>query len=372
MGFLDHNAVMHTPALAATQRVLFITRKWGPAVGGMETYCERLSQELAQLCAIDVVALAGRRDGSPPNLLSLLLFPLTVLRRLFAQRQAPSIIHLGDMAIWPLGLLALAFFPKAQLVLSAHGTDVAFGARGGVKGGLYARYLALGAAWLRGAKVVANSRATQQRLHAIGWPCEAVVPLATDLRAPDVRAGAPRSIDKRRIVFAGRLVTRKGLGWFVREVLPQLPRDIRVSVVGTRWDKSEESALTHPQVEFLGPLPQVQLAAHFAKAACVIVPNIEPDNGEYEGFGLVAPEAASSGGVVLASASGGLCDAVIDGETGFLIEAGNAKAWAEKITQTLDWNADERAQFLAHSQTLSQSHYAWPRVAAQTLEAYAR
>lgn len=351
---------------ASPRDVLFITRKWGPAVGGMETYCERLTEELAKIAPIEVIALKGQANGQPPSVFSLLLFPFTVLSALFRLKSPPAVVHLGDMAVWPLALIALAFAPKAKVVISAHGTDVAYGARGGVKGGLYNLYMKLGARALSGAQVIANSRATKARLNAIGWRCDTVVPLATDLRAKR-RA----DFDHKQLLFAGRLVTRKGLGWFVREVLPLLPHDIRVSVVGTPWDKSEDAALDHPQVDFLGPVSQADLAQHFAKAGCVIVPNIDPDNGEYEGFGLVACEAASAGGLVLAAKTGGLTDAVQDGKTGILVEAGNPQEWATKITQVLALSPDEREQFLSASQELAQGYYSWTRVAKQTAEAYA-
>ena len=348
------------------QRVLFITRKWGPAVGGMETYCERLTQELAKSRDVDVIALKGRANGLPPSALSLLLFPFTVLRALFRQSSRPSIIHMGDMAIWPLALMALAFFPRAQVILSAHGTDVSYGARGGFKGGLYELYQKLGARLLSNAQVIANSRATKQRLSQIGWTCSAVVPLATDLKAaPSAKFNA------REILFAGRLITQKGFSWFVRDVLPELPEDVRLTVIGTLWDKSEEAALEHPQVDFLGRKSQSELAEHFARAACVIVPNIKRENGEFEGFGLIACEAASAGGLVLAADTGGLGDAVKDGETGFLIDAGSAQSWASKIREILDQDPAQRAQFLEQSQKLAQSHYAWERVASQTAEVYA-
>lgn len=332
----------------------------------MEIYSERLTQEVAKLQPIDVIALKGRDNGLPPSPTSLLLFPFTMIGRLFRVHHKPQIIHLGDMAIWPLALIALAFFPSARLVLSAHGTDVSYGARGGVKGGLYALFLKLGSALLSKAQVIANSNATKTRLEQIGWQCSAVVPLATDLRCEPIA-----DFDQKQLLFAGRLITQKGLGWFVRDVLPLLPEDLRLTVVGTVWDESEKAALEHPQVEFLGRMAQSELTQSYARAACVIVPNIERDNGEFEGFGLVACEAASAGGLVLAADTGGLRDAVKNGETGFLIEAGNAQKWAAKITQVLGQNTQDRAQFLASSQSLAQIHYSWTRVARQTAQVYA-
>lgn len=365
MASRHHHDAMTALDEAPPGDILFITRKWGPAVGGMETYCERLSEELAKIASIEVIALKGQTNGQPPSVLSLLLFPFTVLAALFRRKATPAIVHLGDMAIWPLSIMALAFAPKAKVIISAHGTDVAYGERGGFKGSLYQAYMKLGARLLSGAQVIANSRATKVRLNEIGWQCDTVVPLATDLRAE-----RRDDFDPKQLLFAGRLVTRKGLGWFVREVLPLLPHDIRVAVAGTPWDESENAALEHPQVDFLGPVSQTDLAHRFAKAGCVIVPNIDPDNGEYEGFGLVACEAASAGGLVLAAKTGGLTDAVQDGQTGFLIEAGNPEKWAAKITQVLTLSPEERAQFLSSSQALAQDYYCWSRVAEQTAEAY--
>jgi glycosyltransferase involved in cell wall biosynthesis len=349
------------------ERVLFITRKWGPAVGGMETYSERLSEELAHLHPVEVIALQGRDNGLPPTALALLLFPFTVLRRLFALRDAPAIIHCGDMAIWPLALMAHAFFPKARLVLSAHGTDVSYGLRGGFRGRIYEAYQKLGARLLGRAGVIANSHATHDRLCDIGWRPSAVVPLATDLRGDP-----PACFDQDTIVFAGRLITQKGCSWFVREVMPLLPESIRLTVIGTRWDASEDAVLDFPRVNFIGPMPQSELARSFAAAACVVMPNIERTNGEFEGFGLIAPEAASVGGVVLAAATGGLKDAVIDGETGFLLPPGDAQAWADRIIAIRDWSTEARTAFIEQSQAAAQRHFNWTRVAEATAQAYSQ
>ncbi len=345
--------------------VLFITRKWAPAVGGMETYCQRLTEELSDTVPVEVIALSGRKNGQPPRPTALALFPFSVLHRIARIRIKPTIVHLGDMAIWPLGLMARLFFPSAHLILSAHGTDVSYGLRGGLKGSAFEAFQKLGAWLLPGARTIANSDATRRRLGELGWHCVAKVPLATDLDAP-----AEQPVETNTIVFAGRLVQRKGCAWFINRVLPLLPDNTRLTVIGTVWDASEQTALNHPQVEFLGGLSQSQLVHHFARAGCVIVPNIDIGNGEFEGFGLVAPEAASAGGVVLAAATGGLTDAVIDGETGFLLPPGNAQDWADKIVEIAGWSSEKRTQFTRQSRLRAKEHFNWKRVAQATLAAY--
>jgi glycosyltransferase involved in cell wall biosynthesis len=101
-----------------------------------------------------------------------------------------------------------------------------------------------------------------------------------------------------------------------------------------------------------------------------VVPNIDVPSRRFEGFGLVAAEAAASGGVVLAADQGGLRDAVIDGITGFLLPPGDAAAWAAAITALRDWPAEGRAAFLGAATASARHAFGWERVARETLAAY--
>ncbi|MEL7465931.1 MAG: glycosyltransferase family 4 protein [Pseudomonadota bacterium] len=348
-----------------TPTVFFVTRKWPPAIGGMETYSLRLTEALAAHAEVEVAALPGRADGAPPGVLSLLAFPLTVLRRWRARPAPPDILHLGDMAIWPLGLLARLARGRTRVVISAHGTDVAYPRRGGIRGRLYGAYLRLGRRLVRAA-VIANSGATREVAAETGWETQRVIPLATD-------TADGSSVDGRhngRALFCGRLVRRKGLSWFAREVAPHLAEGFRLDVAGSRWDASEAEALDSPRIDDLGPVPHERLPRRYADALCVILPNVETPEGEYEGFGLVACEAAAAGGVVLAAKRDGLTDAVIDGVTGFLIPSGDAAAWRAAIEEVAGWSAAQRRDFIAASQARARAHFAWERVAQETAAVY--
>lgn len=345
--------------------ILFVTRKWAPAMGGIETYSMKLTEQLARTHRVDVVALPGRANGLPPRMSALLLFPFTILYHYLKRRRRPDVLHLGDMAIWPFGLLA-SFRRGTQVVLSAHGTDVSYPRRGGWRGKLYGAYLRAGAALLQRAQVIANSQATAEALQENGWGDAAIVPLATDMRS--VQSDGTHD---GTILFAGRLVKRKGLGWFINEVLPSLPEGLILRVAGTVWDPGEGAALNAPRVQHLGNLTPETLREGYARALCVIIPNIPVANGEFEGFGLVAAEAAAAGALVLAADHSGLKEAVIDGETGFLLPPADADAWRRKILEICHWSIAERSRHIERSTRRALDHYSWERVAADTVSAYA-
>lgn len=355
------------PPRADRETVLFVTRKWPPAVGGMETYCAKLTEALGRHAAVRIVALPGRADGAPPGALALAAFGLATALRLLLRRGGATVVHVGDVAAWPLALCARLRAPRRPVVVSAHGTDIGYARRAGLKGRLYGLYLRLGARLLPGAALIANSAATAQAAEAAGFPRPAVIPLATDIRGE--RATGEHD---GRILFAGRLVPRKGCGWFIREVLPRLPEDLTLAVAGTVWDEAEGRALEHPRVRFLGPLEQTELRQAYRSTLCVVAPNIATPDREFEGFGLVAAEAAAAGGLALAADRDGLREAVRDGETGFLLPSGDAEAWARRILEIRAWPRARRAAFLDAAMETSRRVYSWDRVARETLAAYGR
>lgn len=343
--------------------VVFVTRKWPPAIGGMETYCVRLTEELSKTRDIELVTLKGKEDGSVPSVISLLQFAYRAASNLMvAQRR---IAHFGDMSIWPLALIARLRSRGVKIFISAHGTDVSYPNRGGVLGVLYGLYLKSGARLMAECTVIANSSATAQCCAKYGFKDIAVIPLATD-SSPNPNLNSNGS----SLLFAGRLKELKGLKWFVDNVLPGLPEEIDLRVAGIEWDKKESLALQSPRVTFLGPLSRTLLDKEYSSALAVILPNVNLPNGEFEGFGLVAPEAAAGGGVVLVSRQGGLVDAVRDGETGFLLSAGVAASWIEKIIEVSRWSTADRLKFIKKSVRTAGEHYSWMRVARDTARLY--
>lgn len=344
----------------------FVTRKWPPAVGGIETYAFHLSQSLRHHCDVDVTYLPGNQDGSSPAGLSLINFGIRQFFNLLFKRSSAEITHISDMASWPLAFAAKVRDPSSTIVISSHGTDVSYPRRGGFKGRLYGIYLNLGGALLRDCIVLANSRSTADATAQFGFKNIKIISLATNMERQRSNGSG------NQLLFAGRLINLKGCKWFIENVLPKLPQNLTLTVAGTVWDADEEKALKANRVNYIGHLNQDQLARAYADAFCVIIPNIRPKNGMFEGFGLVAAEAAAAGGVVLAAAEGGLVEAVINGKTGFLLVSEAADEWVNKINEIHQWKIDKRNKFIDSASKTARKVYSWERVARETFDAYSQ
>ena len=110
---------------------------------------------------------------------------------------------------------------------------------------------------------------------------------------------------KKILITVGRLVRRKGIDWFVREVMPSLDENIVYIVVG---DGPEMSSIKESiserklgqRVFMTGRVNEEQKWMLLAKAHLFIQPNIRVQK-DMEGFGISVLEANLAGLFVIAS-----------------------------------------------------------------------
>lgn len=152
---------------------------------------------------------------------------------------------------------------------------------------------------------------------------------------PTVRAVIP----PRRIITIARLVRRKNVRSVV-EAVAQLRKqcpDLRLDILGDGPERGNietrirelglSSFVTvHGRVDEEQKWRLLHQADMF-----VMAPTIEQQGTDIEGFGLVYLEAAAVGLPVIASDSGGIRDAVVDGETGTLLHEPTAKDIANTL-----------------------------------------
>ncbi|SDC90202.1 D-inositol-3-phosphate glycosyltransferase [Streptomyces prasinopilosus] len=200
--------------------------------------------------------------------------------------------------------------------------------------------------------------------------------------APTARAAARARLglpqDALIPLFAGRIQPLKAPDVLLRAVAvllderPELRSRICVPVVGG----PSGSGLAKPEglqklaarlgitdvVRFCPPVGQEQLADWFRAASVLVMPSYS------ESFGLVAIEAQAAGTPVLAASVGGLPVAVRDGETGFLVQGHDPRAYARVLRDFAD--APHLADRMGEAAALHARGFGWDRAAAATADVY--
>jgi glycosyltransferase involved in cell wall biosynthesis len=141
---------------------------------------------------------------------------------------------------------------------------------------------------------------------------------------------APHRGPEPRLLCVGRLIPVKGHLVLLRALAQARRREPRL-VLDVAGQGPLEPALKayaaelglSDAVRFLGFVSPVRTAIE--SAAAVVVPSLG------EGFGMVALEAMERARPVIASDVGGLPEIVADGETGFVVPAGEAEALADAM-----------------------------------------
>ncbi|MFJ8488129.1 glycosyltransferase family 4 protein [Streptomyces sp. NPDC094038] len=149
--------------------------------------------------------------------------------------------------------------------------------------------------------------------------------------------------DRPVVVCVSRLVPRKGQDTLILAmplILAAEPDAVLLIVGGGPYEKELRHLVRETGVEasvrFTGAVPWAELPAHFGAGDVFAMPCRTRRGGlDVEGLGIVYLEASATGLPVVAGDSGGAPDAVLDGETGWVVRGGSAEETAERVVALL-------------------------------------
>jgi glycosyltransferase involved in cell wall biosynthesis len=372
-------------------RILEVTQRYPPALGGVERHVERLTEELTRRGAhVDVVTTDLVRDrpflrgsfdddAGPATVRrhhALEAFPAPHGVGIFAPGMlrdlldAPAdVIHahaFGHFPLWA-GRLVRAT-RRIPLVVTTHsdpGSDTALNH-------VWSRTVAR--ATLRGAdRTVALTRSEASWLASLGVPATriSVIPNGIDLPEFDGLPARPAPEHGPVVLFVGRLdPEQKGLEGLIRafaEVPPRLRATLRI--VGQDWGGLAGSlALANElgvqeRVDFRGPVSRATLLREYATAHLFALPS------RFDSFPIVLLEAMAAGLPVVATSVGGVPDVVEEGSTALLVPPEDPRALARAITDLLSDPA--RLDAFGRAGRARVTRFSWPSIGPEFVRMFA-
>jgi len=355
-------------------KLLCISRKYPPSVGGMQRMNYEVIQRLASKTDTTVIKWGHTQIFLPFFLLYSIFRSLLFLPK----SRRPDVIYLGDALLAPLGL-TLKLILRRPVAVTAHGRDLTF------RFPLYRTKISFSLKRLD--RVIGVSRHTTELCRSMGVPpdkCVTInngvnpeehVPSPEDISAAGERIKA-RGIEPDRpiIMTVGRLVKRKGIAHFIEAVMTLLmqahPKLLYIVVGEGKEKRAIEAAMRRAGAEnnvlLAGRLPHHLVRGLMGISKIFVMPNI-PVPGDVEGFGIAALEASCAGLPVVASGIEGIPDAVVEGENGFLVPADDSRRFVAAIEMLLR-DERKRREVGECAKKFTAERYSWDKSARRYLE----
>ncbi len=335
-----------------TPSICLVTLDYPPETGGVARYLGSLVH--ASDGGIEVVTSSDERMFWPlwPK-----WWPLVhLIRRRRKMDQVVLVSH-----VFPVGTAAwiARLLEGPEYAVLCHGLDVRL-ARG-----IWKRFLLRKIC--RDAKAVfAASEATKRSLLALAPQAKVTVitpgvEAIEGLNKADARTRLGLAQESQIVLSVARLIPRKGIDIALKAVAAvQKERPFMYAVLGDGPDASRVQAIAEEvgaDVTWLGKADEMTLSAWYAAADIFLLP-VRDTGDDVEGFGIVYLEAAMHRLPSIAGKSGGASEAVVDGETGILVDPNDVDAVAGALRDLLA-DEDTREVLGAQGRVRAQRDFHW-------------
>ena len=371
-------------------RHLLVTNDFPPKTGGIQVYLHELWRRLEPGRTVvltatshaDAAAFDATQDLVIERVPDATLFLPTPRAR--AAIEAAIARHDPDLVLidpaWPLGLLGPSLSRPYGVIL--HGAEVTIPARLPLVASSF-RYVMRHAsvAVCAGGYPEAEARRNAAEFMAPvlqippGVDTSQFRPLDAEERQR-VRAQMGVPDDALLVTSYSRLVPRKGMDTLIRASALVAPTvKVHVSIGGSGRDRSRLEKLAtrlRAPVHFEGRVPDDRLATWLGASDVMVMDCRSRWLGlEQEGFGIVFLNAAACAVAQIAGRSGGSHEAVLDTETGIVLQdSRSAKALAGALEE-LAGDVERRHRFASRAREVAVERFQWDSLAARLSEGLA-
>jgi uncharacterized protein (TIRG00374 family) len=317
-------------------------------------------------------------EGAPSrvkNPLYLVVAALYILSGLiqsiwYCCRKRFDIIHVHwpfPHAIWG---YAVSRLTGAPMVITFHGAEILL-----CKKFFFVKYF-LRHAMRNAAAVICNSSFTAQRVRELGVDTKIeIIPFGTTIAERHVPKDAAKPV--RDILFAGRLIERKGVEYLLRAmpaILKRMPVHLHIVGPGPIREQLEQVAAElgiSNEVTFHGLVSNETLSDLYAQADVFVLPAVVDKRGDTEGLGVVLVEAITHLTPVVASNVGGIVDIIKHEQTGLLVKEREPDELTDAIVRVLS-DGPFRDSIVKQGLAHVRSYLDWDVITEHLMSVYTR
>ena len=344
-------------------RILFLSRRYPPSMGGIQTHCFHLYTRLKEFCPVTLIALGM------DSLLHLLWFlPYAWLRAFFALVfRRVDVVYFSDGVICCLAPLLYPFASSScRFVVTIFGLEMTYGNR--------AAQALMRAGARRCERITVISENSRRLAVEWGLPADRIELIYVGV---EPALPAEETCEALRLQFQmdyglrfgsdqvllnlGRQVPRKGMRAFIENGLVHLDPAIHLVIAGSgpevpQLRRAIEEGDAASRVLLLGRVSDEMAAMLRQHADLFIMPNVETV-GDVEGYGIAPLESMYVGTPVVAFDVDALGESIRSG--GYLVDAGDYPAFAARVAEHLNLYSAQKTQMATAARDYVLREYNW-------------
>ena len=177
--------------------------------------------------------------------------------------------------------------------------------------------------------------------------------------------------DYKKVIFVGRLDAQKGVEYLIRaipHVIKNFPK-VHFFILGNgnlelmlKNLATELNILNN--ITFIDMIPLEKMPEFYSSADIFCLPSI------HEGFPLSIAEALSIGLVIVASATEGIPEAIVENTNGYLASPRNISQLSQKLIKALTLNAEKIKEIQGNNVKLARNEYSWENIVKDIIDIY--
>jgi glycosyltransferase involved in cell wall biosynthesis/peptidoglycan/xylan/chitin deacetylase (PgdA/CDA1 family) len=261
------------------------------------------------------------------------------------RRHDINVICIGELVAGTWLGIALRKIFNCKLVLYVHGEEITTIGSGRLYANKRKQYLAAAD------KIVAVSSFTCDALTSqMAVKPESIVLIQNGVDTERFQPGVPdpaliarhNLAGKKVVLTVGRLIPRKGIDMTVRAMasVMRARTDVHYLIVGDGEIRSELAQMItaeglNDSITLVGKVTDEELLRYLRTCNLFVMPNRTMPDGDTEGFGLVFREANACRKPVVGGRAGGAVEAVVDGQSGLLVDGSDPKQISDAILRIL-------------------------------------